>query len=88
MLFYFILFYLFVRYGGAIALQSTLWFWTVDGWMYEFATDLFNATEGWFYFPSLPICFVYSFFSTNGSVHELGLARAMAMSRRSRKLFC
>jgi tripeptidyl-peptidase-1 len=32
-----------VQYGGAIALNTTLWFWTVDSWMYEFATQIFDA---------------------------------------------
>jgi hypothetical protein len=32
-----------VQYGSALALNSTFWFWTVDRWMYEFATQLFNA---------------------------------------------
>lgn len=34
-----------VQYGGAVALGTDVWFWTVTGWMYEFATDLFNAKE-------------------------------------------
>ncbi|GAM20662.1 hypothetical protein SAMD00019534_038370 [Acytostelium subglobosum LB1] len=29
-----------VQYGGAIAQTASIWFWTVDGWMYEFASDL------------------------------------------------
>jgi tripeptidyl-peptidase-1 len=32
-----------VQYASALALNSTFWFWTVDRWMYEFATQLFNA---------------------------------------------
>jgi subtilase family serine protease len=32
-----------VQYGGAIAINSTVWFWTEDGWMYEFATDILNT---------------------------------------------
>jgi tripeptidyl-peptidase-1 len=32
-----------VQYAFSIALNTTSWFWTVDGWMLEFATDLFNA---------------------------------------------
>ena len=35
-----------VRYGGSMVLDTSLWFWTVDGWMYEFATDLFNSDPG------------------------------------------
>eukprot|EP01112_Ceratiomyxa_fruticulosa_P012404 TRINITY_DN3431_c0_g1_i5.p1 TRINITY_DN3431_c0_g1~~TRINITY_DN3431_c0_g1_i5.p1 ORF type:complete len:570 (+),score=138.61 TRINITY_DN3431_c0_g1_i5:94-1803(+) len=31
-----------VQYGGSVALDSTIWYWTVDGWMMEFATDLAN----------------------------------------------
>jgi len=34
-----------VQYGGAIAINASVWFWTVAGWMYEFATDIQNATE-------------------------------------------
>jgi len=34
-----------VQYGGAIAINSSVWFWTVKGWMYEFATDLQAAKE-------------------------------------------
>jgi len=34
-----------VQYGGAIAINSSVWFWTVDGWMYEFATDIQNTTN-------------------------------------------
>lgn len=32
-----------VQYAYSVALNSSAWFWTVDGWMLEFATDLFNA---------------------------------------------
>jgi hypothetical protein len=32
-----------VQYAYSIALNASAWFWTVDGWMLEFATDLFNA---------------------------------------------
>jgi tripeptidyl-peptidase-1 len=32
-----------VQYAFSVALNTTSWFWTVDGWMMEFATDLFNA---------------------------------------------
>lgn len=34
-----------VQYASAIALNTTMWFWTVKGWMYDFATDLFKATS-------------------------------------------
>lgn len=34
-----------VQYGGAIAINGSVWFWTVAGWMYEFATDIQNSTE-------------------------------------------
>jgi subtilase family serine protease len=34
-----------VQYGGAIGVNSTVWFWTVADWMYEFATDLLNTTN-------------------------------------------
>lgn len=33
-----------VEYGAAIAQNTTVWFWTVDGWMYDFAVDLYAAT--------------------------------------------
>ncbi|KAF2070099.1 hypothetical protein CYY_008583 [Polysphondylium violaceum] len=29
-----------VQYGGAVAETASVWFWTVKGWMYEFASDL------------------------------------------------
>eukprot|EP01111_Echinosteliopsis_oligospora_P014038 TRINITY_DN519_c0_g1_i1.p1 TRINITY_DN519_c0_g1~~TRINITY_DN519_c0_g1_i1.p1 ORF type:complete len:596 (-),score=161.62 TRINITY_DN519_c0_g1_i1:79-1818(-) len=29
-----------VQYGGAIALGNDIWFWTVGGWMYEFASEI------------------------------------------------
>eukprot|EP01133_Synstelium_polycarpum_P005256 gene5256-6083_t len=33
-----------VQYGGAVASAgASIWFWTVRGWMYEFATDLYAA---------------------------------------------
>jgi len=32
-----------VQYAFSIALNSTSFFWTVDGWMLEFSQDLFNA---------------------------------------------
>jgi len=32
-----------VQYGGAIALNTTVWFWTVEDWMYDFATDFLNT---------------------------------------------
>jgi tripeptidyl-peptidase-1 len=32
-----------VQYGASISLNTTFWFWTVDQWMYEFSTQLFNA---------------------------------------------
>jgi subtilase family serine protease len=32
-----------VQYGGAVAVNASVWFWTVDGWMLEFANDLFNT---------------------------------------------
>ncbi|KYQ90377.1 Physaropepsin [Tieghemostelium lacteum] len=32
-----------VQYGGAVAQNASVWFWTVAGWMYEFSTDLFAA---------------------------------------------
>jgi len=32
-----------VQYAFAMGLNATTWFWTVDGWMYEFATDLFGT---------------------------------------------
>ncbi len=28
-----------------MALNTTFWFWTVKGWLFEFATELFNATQ-------------------------------------------
>eukprot|EP01132_Coremiostelium_polycephalum_P003187 gene3187-3991_t len=34
-----------VQYGGSTAQTASIWFWTVDGWMFEFATDLFKAKE-------------------------------------------
>jgi tripeptidyl-peptidase-1 len=34
-----------VQYGSSLALNTTFWFWTVKGWMFEFATELFNATQ-------------------------------------------
>jgi tripeptidyl-peptidase-1 len=34
-----------VQYGGAIAINGSVWFWTVAGWMYEFATDIQNTTD-------------------------------------------
>jgi tripeptidyl-peptidase-1 len=34
-----------VQFGGAIAINASVWFWTVEGWMYEFATDLLNAAS-------------------------------------------
>lgn len=34
-----------VQYGGAIAQGTTLWFWTVEDWMYDFATDFLAAKE-------------------------------------------
>eukprot|EP01133_Synstelium_polycarpum_P015198 gene15198-17984_t len=33
-----------VQYGGAVAETASVWFWTVEGWMYEFASDLFGTT--------------------------------------------
>jgi tripeptidyl-peptidase-1 len=32
-----------VQYAFSLALNATTWFWTVNGWMLDFATDLFNA---------------------------------------------
>eukprot|EP01132_Coremiostelium_polycephalum_P003186 gene3186-3990_t len=32
-----------VQYGGSTAQTASVWFWTVEGWMFEFSTDLFNA---------------------------------------------
>ena len=32
-----------MQYGAAIALNTTFWYWTVDNWMYEFATSIFTA---------------------------------------------
>ncbi|EFA82993.1 Physaropepsin [Heterostelium album PN500] len=32
-----------VQYGGAIAETANVWFWTVEGWMYEFASDFFGT---------------------------------------------
>ncbi|GAM19570.1 hypothetical protein SAMD00019534_027450, partial [Acytostelium subglobosum LB1] len=29
-----------VQYGGAVAETAQIWFWTVEGWMYEFSSDL------------------------------------------------
>ncbi|KAM9993654.1 hypothetical protein ACTFIZ_011623 [Dictyostelium cf. discoideum] len=29
-----------VQYGGATAQTADVWFWTVNGWMYEFSSDL------------------------------------------------
>jgi tripeptidyl-peptidase-1 len=34
-----------VQYGGAIAISADVWYWTVDGWMYEMCTDLEAASE-------------------------------------------
>jgi subtilase family serine protease len=34
-----------VQYGAAIALNSTVWFWTVADWMYDFATDFLNTPK-------------------------------------------
>jgi subtilase family serine protease len=34
-----------VQYGGAIAISADVWYWTVDGWMYEMTTDLEAASE-------------------------------------------
>ncbi|KAF2077572.1 hypothetical protein CYY_001113 [Polysphondylium violaceum] len=32
-----------VQYAGSISEGASVWFWTVDGWMFEFATDFFNT---------------------------------------------
>jgi len=34
-----------IQYAGAIALNTTVWFWTEKVWMYDFATDFLNAKE-------------------------------------------
>jgi len=33
-----------VQYGGAVAETASVWFWTVQGWMYEFVTDFVAAS--------------------------------------------
>jgi subtilase family serine protease len=35
-----------VELASTLALNSTYWFWTVTGWMYEFSTDLFKRKDG------------------------------------------
>lgn len=35
-----------VELASTLALNSTYWFWTVTGWMYEFSTDLFKHKDG------------------------------------------
>lgn len=35
-----------VELGSTLALNGTYWFWTVNGWMYEFSTDLFKTKNG------------------------------------------
>jgi len=35
-----------VEFGSTLALNGTYWFWTVQGWMYEFSTDLFKTKNG------------------------------------------
>jgi subtilase family serine protease len=35
-----------VEIASTLALNSTYWFWTVTGWMYEFSTDLFKQKDG------------------------------------------
>lgn len=32
-----------VQYGSAIAINASVWFWTVDGWLLEFANDFYNT---------------------------------------------
>jgi subtilase family serine protease len=32
-----------VQYGSGVAVNSSVWFWTVDGWMLEFANDFVNT---------------------------------------------
>eukprot|EP01094_Clydonella_sp_ATCC50884_P006525 TRINITY_DN15749_c1_g1_i1.p1 TRINITY_DN15749_c1_g1~~TRINITY_DN15749_c1_g1_i1.p1 ORF type:complete len:601 (+),score=186.32 TRINITY_DN15749_c1_g1_i1:28-1830(+) len=32
-----------VQYGSSIAINASVWYWTVDGWMLEFAQDFFEA---------------------------------------------
>jgi len=34
-----------VEYGSAVALDTTVWYWTVAGWMYDFASELFNRPK-------------------------------------------
>lgn len=33
----------YLQFGGAVALNTTLWYWTVDNWLYDFAIELFVA---------------------------------------------
>lgn len=32
-----------VQYGSSIAINASVWYWTVDGWMLEFAQDFFET---------------------------------------------
>jgi len=34
-----------VQYAGAVAETASVWFWTVKGWMYEFASDFASTSQ-------------------------------------------
>lgn len=35
-----------VSYGAAISQGTTVWYWTVQGWMFDFANELYNRKSG------------------------------------------